>query len=151
MTLDASAVHSHLNTVTDQAPTNEGFCGTAERLFGVVQGPKSKVQVLNFFWVPSSACDLVIATSQGLELYKRLPGNQGLHYSGSKKHSTAWCMYSHEARIALLAAADTELWLQVCSCYMHTMVELQCDGQQQHKMLMLCFCHNSSLVMHDLA
>ena len=32
---------------------------------------------------------------------------------GSKKHPTAWCMYSHEARIALLAGADGGLWVQV--------------------------------------
>lgn len=79
----------------------------------MLQGPKSKAQLLTFFWCPSTACDLVMATVQGLELYKRLPTNQGLHCIGSKKHPTAWCMYSHEARIALLAGADGGQWVQV--------------------------------------
>lgn len=71
-----------------------------------------------------------MATTQGLELYRRLPTNQGLHYMGSKKHPTAWCMYSHEARIALLAGADGGLWVQVTHplimhCYIGTEDDLK--------------------------
>ena len=54
-----------------------------------------------------------MATGQGLELYQRLPKGQGLRYVGSRKHPTAWCIYSHESRIALLATGEGGLWLQV--------------------------------------
>lgn len=77
-----------------------------------VQGPKSKAHLLCFFWCPSSACDFVMATSHGLELYQRMPAGQGLKYKGSCKHPTAWCIYSHESRIALLATGEGGLWLQ---------------------------------------
>lgn len=79
----------------------------------LLQGPKSKAPLVGFFWCPSTACDFVMATTQGLELYKRLPTNQGLHYVSSRKHPTAWCKYSHEARIALLAGSDGAQWVQV--------------------------------------
>lgn len=77
-----------------------------------VQGPKSKSRLLCFFWCPSTACDLVMATSNGLELYQRLSKGQGLRYMGGRKHPTAWCIYSHESRIALLATGEGGLWLQ---------------------------------------
>lgn len=78
-----------------------------------MQGPRSRSRLLSFFWCPSAACDLVMATGQGLELYQRLPKGQGLRYMGSRKHPTAWCIYSHESRIALLATGEGGLWLQV--------------------------------------
>ena len=78
-----------------------------------MQGPKSRTRVLSFFWCPSTACDFVMATGQGLELYQRLPKGQGLRYMGSRKHPTTWCTYSHESRIALLATGQGGLWLQV--------------------------------------
>ncbi|KAL3156053.1 hypothetical protein ABBQ32_013041 [Trebouxia sp. C0010 RCD-2024] len=77
-----------------------------------VQGPKSRARLLSFFWCPSTACDFVMATGQGLELYQRLPQGQGLRYKGSRKHPTTWCTYSHESRIALLATGQGGLWLQ---------------------------------------
>ena len=42
-----------------------------------------------------------------------MPAGQGLKYKGSCKHPTAWCIYSHESRIALLATGEGGLWLQV--------------------------------------
>ena len=54
-----------------------------------------------------------MATSNGLELYQRLSKGQGLRYMGGRKHPTAWCIYSHESRIALLATGEGGLWLQV--------------------------------------
>lgn len=78
-----------------------------------MQGPKSRARLLSFFWCPSTACDFVMATGQGLELYQRLPQGQGLRYKGSRKHPTTWCTYSHESRIALLATGQGGLWLQV--------------------------------------
>ncbi|DBA75537.1 TPA: hypothetical protein ACH3X2_009099 [Trebouxia sp. C0005] len=77
-----------------------------------VQGPRSKSRLLSFFWCPSAACDLVMATQHGLELYQRLSKGQGLRYMGSRKHPTSWCIYSHESRIALLATGEGGLWLQ---------------------------------------
>ncbi|KAL0046520.1 hypothetical protein WJX82_002723 [Trebouxia sp. C0006] len=77
-----------------------------------VQGPRSKSRVLKFFWCPSAACDLVMATEHGLELYQQLSKGQGLRYMGSRKHPTSWCIYSHESRIALLATGEGGLWLQ---------------------------------------
>lgn len=56
-----------------------------------------------------------MATGQGLELYRRLPQGQGLHYMGSRKHPTSWFTYSRESRIALLATGQGGLWLQVPS------------------------------------
>lgn len=78
-----------------------------------VQGPRSRTRLLTFFWCPSTACDLVMATGQGLELYQRSPKGQGLRYMGSRKHPTTWCTYSHDSRIALLATGEGGLWLQV--------------------------------------
>ncbi len=82
-------------------------------LFALLQGPRSKSRLLCFFWCPSAACDLVMATEHGLELYQRLSKGQGLRYMGSRKHPTSWCIYSHESRIALLATGEGGLWLQV--------------------------------------
>ncbi|KAL0036895.1 hypothetical protein WJX77_003973 [Trebouxia sp. C0004] len=77
-----------------------------------VQGPRSKSRLLCFFWCPSAACDLVMTTEHGLELYQQLSKGQGLRYMGSRKHPTSWCIYSHESRIALLATGEGGLWLQ---------------------------------------
>lgn len=95
-----------------------------------VQGPRSKSRLLKFFWSPSAAYDLVMATEHGLELYQQLSQGQGLRYMGSRKHPTSWCIYSHESRIALLATGEGGLWLQS----RHTKSQMmQCSG-----------CHPSS-------
>lgn len=89
------------------------LCHVHNALFVFLQGPRSKSRLLKFFWSPSAACDLVMATEHGLELYQQLSQGQGLRYMGSRKHPTAWCIYSHESRIALLATGEGGLWLQV--------------------------------------
>lgn len=89
------------------------LCLESHTLFVLLQGPRSKSRLLSFFWCPSAACDLVMATQHGLELYQRLPKGQGLRYMGSRKHPTSWCIYSHESRIALLATGEGGHWLQV--------------------------------------
>ena len=89
------------------------LCHVHNALFVFLQGPRSKSRLLKFFWSPSAAYDLVMATEHGLELYQQLSKGQGLRYMGSRKHPTSWCIYSHESRIALLATGEGGLWLQV--------------------------------------
>ena len=85
-----------------------------------VQGPRSRTRLLGSFWCPSTACNLVMATGQGLELYQLSPKGQGLRYMGSRKHPTTWCTYSHQSRIALLATGEGGQWLQVRPLALYT-------------------------------
>ncbi len=101
------------NMRTDDPAAMNMLCHIDKTLNVFLQGPRSKSRVLKFFWCPSAACDLVMATEHGLELYQQLSKGQGLRYMGSRKHPTSWCIYSHESRIALLATGEGGLWLQV--------------------------------------
>eukprot|EP00894_Picocystis_sp_ML_P003595 jgi/Pico_ML_1/54112/g4535.t1 len=66
---------------------------------------KTLHSIVGFFWTKCNASNFVVVTTNGVELYRVRAKERQVDPREFKKHKVAWCIYSHEPRLLLLAKA----------------------------------------------
>ena len=64
---------------------------------------KTQASIVGFFWTKCNTSNFVVITTNGVELYQVRAKERLVELRQVKKHKVAWCIYSHESRLLLLA------------------------------------------------
>ena len=75
-------------------------------------GTKGRFRILSYQWTGKPVSDFVVVTTAGVEFYLVFPERSTLKLIKTSPHAVAWCIYSHEVRLLLLATGAQDNVIQ---------------------------------------